>query len=201
MAEPQSKTRTNYFMVNDREKFSDLLCRLVTDEDTQVTMMQHEDMVGFCCHAAVYGVKPIGISDKEAELLKKRLFMDSMDVICDFVGTDVSSWDKDAIDSAMDETIAQMPVEELDSYISRYISSSDEYEVMWDEFVKQIQGLLEPGHACIITSVAWENLRTVMADATVITKEACDILSLGDLALEKAREALNNSEYTTKTTY
>lgn len=201
MADLQSRTRTNYFKVKDKEKFSSLLLQFVTGNSEPVAMMQDGDMVGFCCNSAVYGIKSDAICDKEIEMVKKGLFMDGMERICEFVGMDVSSWDKDAIDNAMDDTISQMPEEDFRRYVSQYVESGMEYEVMWDELVKRVQELLEPGHACIITDIGWEKLRYVSAGAVVITADSWNSLSLNDLALETARKALGDPKYSPKIIY
>lgn len=62
----------------------------------------------------------VGITERQIEELKKQLFDMGIDDICDFVGTEVCGWDKDAIDSLMDEVIGQMPDEELRKFMDKY---------------------------------------------------------------------------------
>lgn len=202
MATPQGKTRTNYFKVNDGNKFISLLERMVTDSGDAVNMMQNDKgEVGFCCNAVIYGVKPEGITDKQIETIKKGLFMDGMEECSEFVGMDVSSWDKDSIDNAMDETIAQMPEEDLKKYLDQYDSGDIDYEGMWDEMVKEIQSLLQPGHACIMTDIKWEKLVSLEASVLIVTDRESNLINLNDEGLNHARAMLRNNEYSPQTTY
>lgn len=81
--------------------------------------------------------------------------------------------------------------------------SSDDLDtdVLGKEMVRQIRDLLSPGHACIITEIGWENLRSVTAYAYIITKDDSHLLDLWELACEKAGGMLGNPKYSPQTSY
>lgn len=70
-----------------------------------------------------------------------------------------------------------------------------DYDAMESEMVKQIQALLESGHACIITDITYENLMFLNGTTMIITQNKMEILNLRHLALEKAKEMLDISNY------
>lgn len=71
----------------------------------------------------------------------------------------------------------------------------DDYDAMEQEMVKQIQALLVPGHACILTEVSWEKLITVNGVALVITKDNVNVLDMRECALKMAQKMLDNPKY------
>lgn len=61
------------------------------------------------------------LSKEPKEQFKTTLFEKGIDVIEDFLGFEVNpSWDKDAIDAAMDEVYEQMPEEELEVFYQKF---------------------------------------------------------------------------------
>ena len=55
------------------------------------------------------------------EQLKQKIFNSGIEAIDDFLGFEVdSNWEKDTIESAMDEVYQQMPAEELEAYFVKY---------------------------------------------------------------------------------
>lgn len=64
----------------------------------------------------------VELSDDDMEVLKRNLFMEGIDVLSDFLGTELSgNEDKDTIDSMLNEVIDQMPDEELIMFFRRYV--------------------------------------------------------------------------------
>lgn len=54
---------------------------------------------------------------RKDEALKSALFKNGMNAVSHFLGFDVDpSWDKDTIDNAMDQVIAQMPPDVYDDW-------------------------------------------------------------------------------------
>lgn len=70
-----------------------------------------------------------------------------------------------------------------------------DYDAMESEMVKQIQALIKSGHACIITDITYENLRFLNGTAMIITQDKFEVLNLRNLALERARDMLDISNY------
>lgn len=135
MATPQARTRTNYFAVNDKLAFSQMVNILITGDDDKARLMENsQGEVGFCCNDYVYGLR--------------------------------ASTDPDA-----------------------------SYDAMETAMVQRIQQLIEPGHACIISCISWENLRTVESFALVITRDDVKTLDMNNLSLDTARAMLSDDKY------
>ncbi len=200
----QHKTRTNYFRVKDEAAFADLLNNMIIDSDSSrsgvILMKNNKGEVGFCADAVIYDIKPdICISDETIESFKKELFRRGLKDVEDFVGMTIGTWDKDAIKNAIDETIGRMPEKELKKYIGRYVDCTAD---MGDEMAKQIQALLEPGHACIITDIGYDGLRRLTGRSTVITPAGHPVvIDLNETAMSTARLMLHNEDYSPQTTY
>lgn len=69
------------------------------------------------------------------------------------------------------------------------------------EMIHQIQALIKPGQACIITSISYENLKYITGSAYVITKYHSAVLDLNNAALEMARTMLNDDTYSPDMAY
>lgn len=58
--------------------------------------------------------------DERFERLKSALFNWGLDYIEEFLGYEVDGWDKDALDSVLDEAYAQMPEEILTEFYQKF---------------------------------------------------------------------------------
>lgn len=59
--------------------------------------------------------------DRQFERLKRELFLRGRDAIEDFIDQPIpDAYDKDTIESILDEAYLQMPQRELDSYYKKY---------------------------------------------------------------------------------
>lgn len=58
--------------------------------------------------------------DERFERLKSALFNWGLDYIEEFLGYEVDGWDKDALDSMLDEAYAQMPEEILTEFYQKF---------------------------------------------------------------------------------
>ena len=77
----------------------------------------------------------------------------------------------------------------------------DDPEYDYDAFLEALQKCVLPGDAVIITSVGWEKLRYLGADAVIITAKDIEYMSLESAAIKKARELLGNPDWTTDNCY
>lgn len=82
-----------------------------------------------------------------------------------------------------------------------YDGDDIDYDAMQYDMVKQIQELLAPGHACIISNISYDNLRSINGTALVITEDGMTTISMQKQALIIARSMLCNSEYNPDMTY
>ena len=71
----------------------------------------------------------------------------------------------------------------------------------YDLFIKNLQEYIADNDAVILTEAGHEKLRYVTGFATVITSKGIQFLNLDEYALTKAKEMLNNQDFTTKMDY
>lgn len=71
----------------------------------------------------------------------------------------------------------------------------------YDAFIETLQKLLPDGEALIITTIGDEKLRYVYGNCDVITKDKRVVMNLNDIAIDKARDMLENPEWTTRNDY
>ena len=71
----------------------------------------------------------------------------------------------------------------------------------YDLFIKNLQEYIADNDAVILTEAGHEKLRYVTGFATVITSKGIQFLNLDEYALTKAKEMLNNQDFTTQMDY
>lgn len=77
----------------------------------------------------------------------------------------------------------------------------DDYEYDMNVFYNEMQKIIHPDDALIITEIGNEKLRYLGATAIVITSKGCELVSLQNCALSVARELLNKKNYKTEFDY
>lgn len=128
--------------------------------------------------------------------LKEELLDRSQKDIEDFVRTSVDGWDEDDISCFLDEVIEQKTEEELIEAARQYVGDKEfEPDELESEMVRQIQALIAPGHACIMTEISWENLRSLDGTSLIITQEGVDVVDLAETAVNVARAILGDETY------
>ncbi len=196
MSTPIAMTRTNYFRVNDPEAFEAFVNDLVTDSSEKVRLMKNPlGEVGFCIDAVIYGSPVDMFTNEMLEKLGEKLFADSPDAIEEFMGTDIRGMDSTELDNLFYEVVAQMPDEQVKQYMDKYIDSSLNYDGMWDKMVEDLQGLLEPGCACIMISIEYESLCSINGTTLVITQNGIEQINLIDDGMDRAIMLLGDPNY------
>ena len=71
----------------------------------------------------------------------------------------------------------------------------------YDLFIENLQEYIADNDAVILTETGHEKLHYVTGLATVITSKDIQFLNLDEYALTKAKEMLNNQDFTTKMDY
>ena len=71
----------------------------------------------------------------------------------------------------------------------------------YDYFIKEIQKILPDNDAIILLYAGHERLRSVDADACIVTNKKIASLCLSDLAVFKAQDLLGNDNYDTRLQY
>lgn len=66
-----------------------------------------------------------------------------------------------------------------------------------DLFLDGLKRYVAPGDACVITTVGYEKLRSLWADAVIVTKDRVRNVSLRRAAMSAAREALGDPRWST----
>lgn len=77
----------------------------------------------------------------------------------------------------------------------------DNGEANYDAWLHQLQNIVDDDDAIIIMETGHENLRYVSGYLTVITSKAIKFRELETVALEIAKNLLNNKNYTTQCIY
>lgn len=206
MATTVTKTRTNYFAVKDKEAFAKLVENMETNDGKAFMFENSRGEVGFAADGMIFGVNPSNasrnISKDTLEEFKRELFLAGSKEIDKFVCTSTEGWEKDTIDRFLDEVIEQKSNEELTEAVDYYIGLPDpEPDEMETEMIRQIQSLIAPGHACIITDVSYENLKCLNGGVLVITQDSSETHTLDEIALRTARTMVGNVNYTPDMVY
>ncbi len=71
----------------------------------------------------------------------------------------------------------------------------------FDLFEDELQMILHPDDAIIITEVGYEKLRYLTAYSTIITAKGCEYVDLRNCAIDKAQELLGNPNWDTTMEY
>ncbi len=71
----------------------------------------------------------------------------------------------------------------------------------FDMFIDELQKVIAPGDAMIITIIGYENLRYLQGQTIVITSEHCESKSIDDVSMELARKLLNDPNWETQNYY
>lgn len=75
------------------------------------------------------------------------------------------------------------------------------YEDGIGEFYKELQKILPVGEAAIFMEIGSEGFRYLTGSAVIVTRDTITSRDLEHIALDAAREALGNKDYTTQMTY
>ncbi len=67
----------------------------------------------------------------------------------------------------------------------------------YDAFLKELQQIIDPGDAFIMTTISYENMKYLQSYAEIITAKSIRSLTLSSLALAKAREELGDKDWHT----
>lgn len=81
---------------------------------------------------------------------------------------------------------------------SNYLCDPD---YSFDTFTNELQKVIVPGDALIITTISYENLKYLQGETIIITSECCKLKTLESIGMETAREMLNNPKWDTRNYY
>jgi len=84
--------------------------------------------------------------------------------------------------------------------ITGYITDSDDEDALdgaYDKMIEMLQGVLPDGEVIILTEIGNEKMRYLHAASLLITNNGTHFIDLADVAVNKAREILNNPGYCT----
>lgn len=76
-----------------------------------------------------------------------------------------------------------------------------EYETSFDRFIEDLQKVIVPGDALIITSISYEKMRWLAGNFIVVTHDNIKFVDMSDIALETTREILDNPDWCTEMYY
>ncbi len=71
----------------------------------------------------------------------------------------------------------------------------------FDMFIDELQKVIAPGDAMIITIIGYENFRYLQGQTIVITSEHCESKSIDDVSMELVRKLLNDPNWETRNYY
>lgn len=71
----------------------------------------------------------------------------------------------------------------------------------YDAFLKELQQVIAPGDALIITAFCYEKMCYLKAFVDIVTHDSIDAVTLEKAAFNKAREMLGNENWTTQNYY
>lgn len=79
----------------------------------------------------------------------------------------------------------------------------EEEDSEWDadEIYAALQEIIAPGDAAIITEIGYENLRYLVGDAVIITRDSIEAVNLQRASLDAARTLLHNPAFNTQMEY
>ena len=212
MANYVARTRSNYFLVTDEEKYRNIRRGLRCSDD-EVLFWDETRADGQLRHAfGGYGVFDYGrdypsiqdyldrlesedpdkrpvirIAEDVADLDAAKADLRTCEDICDRA-EDLKIWkeEKDA-----DGTILLFVSEEPDDWAGLDI----------EKFYKAMQEILPEGEAMIITEVGNEKLRYVYGVSVIVTKDTITYVNLDTETTKAAKKALGNPEYTADSQY
>lgn len=76
---------------------------------------------------------------------------------------------------------------------------SDDPNQALDRFIEELQTIIRPDDACVITNAGWEKLRYVGGNALIITHDKAFNLNLTECAARKTRELLDDPAWELQT--
>lgn len=71
----------------------------------------------------------------------------------------------------------------------------------YDLFLRELQQVIAPDDALIITTLCYERMRYLQAYTEIVTHKSISGITLSDSAISKAREMLGNPKWTTRNDY
>lgn len=76
---------------------------------------------------------------------------------------------------------------------------NNDYE--WDALLKELQTVIAPDDALIITTLSYEKLCYLEAYSEIVTHDSIKGITLSSLSLETAQKMLGNKDWTTRSDY
>lgn len=76
-----------------------------------------------------------------------------------------------------------------------------DYETSFDRFIEDLQKVIAPDDALIITIIAYEKMRWLTSQFIIVTHNDVKHMDMSDLALETTRKMLGNSDWRTEMYY
>lgn len=99
------------------------------------------------------------------------------------------------------DAILGLPEKWTYEYDPRNDDEVEDYDYDYDLFIDELQKLIKPGDACIITEVGHEKLRYLAAYSMVITSKKISYVDLADAAKKRAKMLLHKRDWATKNEY
>lgn len=87
------------------------------------------------------------------------------------------------------------------SFTNEQEEEDEDFDVMYDALVDELQKILVDGDAIIITEIGNEKLRYFNAYAYIITKHDCEFVELRNHSIETACRMLGNPKWDTRMEY
>ena len=181
MADTIYTFRTNYFRVKNPEHFMKFM---KIAGFTEETLWMRNDMFAF------------GSDCGDLSHVLNPLFpaiLNNFDIMLDpSEETAFTATENDRLDSWIENHIGE-------NYDYDDFAEYDDIEAIFCNYV--MNNCIAPDDAVIIITISHEKLRSVYGDACVITSDSIRYTSLECVAIEMAREKLNNPDYTTDLYY
>lgn len=95
-------------------------------------------------------------------------------------------------------------IDENDNIVDPYDKDFDDemdYETSYDRFIEDLQKVIAPDDALIITTIAYEKMRWLAGHFTVVTHNEIKHINMSDVAFETARKMLDNPDWCTEMYY
>lgn len=71
----------------------------------------------------------------------------------------------------------------------------------FDAFVSELQKVIAPGDAMIITTISHERFKYLQGEVIVVTSEHCKSENIGNIGIKLAQKLLNNPDWETQNHY
>lgn len=88
----------------------------------------------------------------------------------------------------------------VDPYSKDFDDEMD-YETSYDRFIEDLQKVIAPDDALIITIIAYEKMRWLASQSIIVTHNDVKHMDMSDLAFKTARKMLDNPDWHTEMYY